>query len=286
MFALERRARPIVKWAGSKSNCLSRLVSCFPGTFGRYIEPFVGSGAVFLALSPEVPVLLNDANQELMAMYRAIRDRPLDLMLALDKLGKEYSEDFYYRLRDQPATEPVAAAARFIFLNKTCFNGLYRTNSRGEFNVPFGKRKRCPALYERAVLLEVAFRLRGAQIFCTDFEAVVDSAERGDLVYCDPPYLPSSDTACFSEYTPGGFGWEDHIRLREASRRAAERGAHVVISNSAVPFIREFYSGWSVDELEVPRRINAKADRRGLVRDVVVRPTYGSALSMPAQRPQ
>jgi DNA adenine methylase len=227
---------------------------------------------VFLALDPGTPALLNDANAELMQLYRMVRDFPLALMDALDGMARQYDEAFYYRTRESRPEHPVEQAARFLFLNKTCFNGLYRTNTKGAFNVPFGKYKRCPQLYERANVLEVSYRLRGVQIFSTDFEAILDSAEKGDLVYCDPPYLPQSATAHFSEYTAAGFAWEQHVRLRDACDRAAARGAHVVISNAAVPVTSELYAGWRLHELEVAHNISAKADKRGRVKELVARP--------------
>jgi DNA adenine methylase len=272
MFRYERRAKPCLKWAGGKANCLSRLLEYFPTHFSRYLEPFLGGAAVFLALEPTASALLNDANEELISLYRIIRDNPLALMDALENLQAEYCEAFYYALRSAIPTAPVDRAARLIFLNKTCFNGLYRTNAKGEFNVPFGKRKRCPALYDRASLLEVSFRLRNAQLFCTDFEAVVNSAERGDLVYCDPPYLPSSSTANFAEYTASGFSAEDHRRLRDCCERAANRGATVVVSNSSSLATESLYRGWTLFSFEVPRCINSKAERRGSVLEIVAIP--------------
>lgn len=272
MFKYEHRAKPVVKWAGGKGNSLSRLLERFPTKCERYIEPFLGGGAVFLALSPGIPALLNDANADLMELYRVIRDYPLALMEALDLMRTEYDSKFYYELRDRRLTHPVDRAARFLYLNKTCFNGLYRTNTKGEFNVPFGKRKRCPQLYERANLLEVAYRLRGVHLFSTDFEAILDSAEKGDLVYCDPPYLPVSATAHFQEYTADGFSWEQHVRLRDACLRAATRGAYVAISNAAVASAQVLYEGWNLLELPVFRKINAKGDRRGVVNDLLAMP--------------
>ena len=265
MFSLESRDKPVLKWAGGKSGVLEPLVTLFPAQFRRYSEPFLGAGAVFLALRGDCPAILNDSNGELMDLYRVLRDHPGRLMAALDKLGRKYSERFYYRLRGEVPSGVIGRAARLVFLNKTGFNGLYRLNSKGEFNVPFGKRANCPALYDRENLLAVSQRLKAARLSCVDFEKVINEARKGDFVYCDPPYAPVSATSSFSAYTKSGFGVEDQFRLRNACVRAAKRGVRVAVSNSNSRLIRELYRAWNLTKIPARRAINSKVTARGKV---------------------
>lgn len=276
-FDRESRCRPVLKWAGGKSGLIEALVTRFPSVFNRYFEPFLGGAAVFLSLRPDTcGAVLNDANPELVGLYEAVRDHPGALMEALDRLAPQYSEEFYYSLRETLPEDRLDRAARTVFLNKTGFNGLYRQNSKGLFNVPFGRRARCPALYVRQNLLEVSRRLRAAELVCGDFEAVIDRAEADDFVYCDPPYEPLSVTSSFNAYQAGGFGPLEQRRLRDACARAASRGAVVVVSNSAAPLIRELYRGWPVDEVRARRAINSKANLRGEVAELVVTLSSGT----------
>ncbi len=270
MFNIENRVRPILKWAGGKSGLLPQLLEHFPPTFNRLVEPFVGGGAVFFALQSGVPALINDGNRELIELYNVVRDTPDDLMKALDQLADQYSERFYYKLRSQKPNTPVLRAARMVFLNKTGFNGLYRQNSQGIFNVPFGKRVACPGLYERENLLHASLHLRNACIKSLDFEEIVDTTGEGDFVYCDPPYEPLSSTASFTAYKASGFSQDDQQRLRDAVVRATERGAYVVISNSTADFILTLYNGWHVRRIFARRSINSKGVGRGEIAEVLV----------------
>ncbi len=269
MFDLNSRAKPIVKWAGGKTQLLPDLVELLPVRFNRYIEPLIGGGALFLSLPSEHPSVINDTNHDLMLLYRVVREQPEALMRELDRLAAAYSEKFYYALRADEPERPLARAARMLFLNKTGFNGLYRENAKGKFNVPFGRRKACPELYDRANLERVSARLKHAEILSVDFETAIDAAREGDLVYCDPPYLPRSATSNFAGYTLDGFGVEDHERLKRACERAAARGALAVISNSATETSYSLYRGWTVRELWARRSINSKAERRGEVKELV-----------------
>lgn len=269
MFDYANRAKPVIKWAGGKSNLLPRLLEIFPRRFHRYVEPFAGGASTFLSLKPGTPAVLNDALLDLVATYRVIRQMPTELMHHLDGMRARYSADYYRIVRDKSPELDIERASRFIFLNKTCFNGLYRTNAKGKFNVPFGKRVKCPALYDRDNLLAVGDRLRGAEILHGDFEAVLDAAREGDLVYCDPPYAPVSKTASFAGYLPGGFTWRDHERLKHAAVRAAQRGATVVITNSATEPVRALYADLALTTVYAPRHINSKGNRRGRVPELV-----------------
>lgn len=260
----------MLKWAGGKARLLARLAAHFPRSCERYVEPFLGGGAVFLALRDGIPALLNDSNRELLDLYNVVMERPGELVGALDRLGSQYSEEFYYRMRAAIPDDLVERAARTVFLNKTGYNGLYRKNSSGGFNVPFGKRKRCPGLYNRANLAAVGARLRRAELRCSDFAAVIGEAGPGDFVYCDPPYEPLSKTSSFNAYKDGGFSRKEQERLRDSCAEAADRGAMVAVSNSSAAFIKELYAGFDIRTLMARRVINSKIDRRSEIEEVLV----------------
>lgn len=275
--------KPVLKWAGGKRSLLPQLVPLFPVAFERYVEPFVGGGAVFLALQAEVPAHINDANPEIVQLYEVLRDEPLRLMVELDALAARYCEEFFYALRLAVPESRAAAAARTVFLNKTGFNGLYRQNSKGVFNVPFGKRARCPALYERENILAVSRHLARTKVTNVDFEAVLDGCGAGDFVYCDPPYEPLSATSSFNAYKAGGFTREDQRRLRAACARAAARGAEVFVSNSSASFVLDLYAEDEVHRVKARRAINSKACSRGEIDEVLVRVRPAAHFSQASQ---
>ena len=263
--------KPVLKWAGGKTSLIPQLIKHFPQSFNRYFEPFLGGGAVFLALDQAKKSVINDFNTEITNLYEIIRDEPRQLMRELDLLGEKYSEKFYYELRAAKPKLHVKKAARTLFLNKTCFNGLYRQNSRGEFNVPFGKRPRLPKIYERPQIMELSKRLKKTKLLTLDFEEVIDLAGPGDFIYCDPPYEPLSVTSSFNSYTFKGFNKKDQIRLLEASERAVARGAQVAISNSSAPFVKKLFRNWELVTIVSRRSINSKGDRRGLVEEILAK---------------
>ena len=271
-FNLDLRAKPVLKWAGGKSQLISQLIPHFPKDFNRYIEPFLGAGALFFALNPKCPAIINDANPELYELYLVLRDHPEPLTKLLDRYQRKYSEDFYYELRASRLKTPIERAARFIFLNKTGFNGLYRLNSKGEFNVPFGKRKQCPTLYEPENLKRVSERLRKTRIKNLDFEKVIRMAKKGDFIYCDPPYSPMSRTSSFNSYMANGFSHTEQIRLKEACEEASKRGAIVAISNSSAPLILDLYQDWRIHLIKARRSINSKSHLRGPIHEVLSTP--------------
>lgn len=264
------RVKPVLKWAGGKAGLIEQLHPLFPQNFSRYIEPFFGGGAVFFSLEHLPQSLINDANSELVHLYQIVRDQPVELMKTLDKLSLLYSEKFYYDLRSNKEGRAVDIAARTVFLNKTGFNGLYRQNSRGEFNVPFGKRTRCPALYDQENILAVSKRLQKTEIRCDDFELILDCTTAGDFVYCDPPYEPVSTTSSFNAYKANGFSQDDQIRLKKACERATARGVFVIVSNSSASFITELYKDWDMRTILARRAINSKSEKRGPVAEIVV----------------
>lgn len=267
------RARPFLKWAGGKSQLLEQYQPLLPRRFERYHEPFVGGAAVFFSLRAAIPArfgaTLTDFNDELANCYRVVRDRVEALIAALG--GHSYDREHYYAVREQdPAgLDPVARAARTIFLNRAGFNGLYRVNSEGRFNVPFGRYAN-PKICDADNLRACAAALRGVACETRDFAAVADAAEPGDFVYFDPPYTPVSSTANFTAYNPGGFGWKEQQRLAELVHTLAARKVKVMLSNSDVPEIRSLYRGLPVIEVQASRSINCKAGGRGKIGEVVI----------------
>jgi DNA adenine methylase len=270
LFNISDRARPVLKWAGGKSALLEQLVPLFPNAFDRYIEPFLGGGAVFFSLRPGVPALLNELNPELFNLYCVIRDAPDQLIQQLDQYVRCYSKEFYYALRAEIPESATARAARTLFLNKTGFNGLYRQNARGQFNVPFGHRKKCPALYNAANFQVVSRRLVQAELRNLDFEAVIANAGAGDFVYCDPPYEPLSATSSFNTYTSHGFDRNEQKRLHDALAGAVARGAKVALSNSTASYVLDLYERWDVRRVKARRAINSVPGRRGAIDEILV----------------
>ncbi len=264
------RCRPLLKWAGGKSGLLSQISDHLPQSCSTYFEPFLGGGAVYFALENPEKAVINDANAELFVFYEVVRDHPRELMDALDALAKEYSEEFYYELRSSEPRDPVAKAARTVFLNKTGFNGLYRQNSTGAFNVPFGKRVKCPSLYDRENTLLAASKLAHAKICNLDFADIISQAGPGDLVYCDPPYEPLSTTSSFNAYRGGGFSQSEQLRLLKSCLEAQARGAWVLVSNSSAPFILNLYKDFELAKVTANRAVNSKGSRRGAVDEVVL----------------
>lgn len=265
--------RPFLKWVGGKSQLIAQFRPLLPRKFERYFEPFVGGAALFFELRelrPEKQAHLRDVNAELIDCYRAVRDHVGDVIAALGK--HRYDRDHYYRVRDdKPGTLTlVERAARTIYLNKTGFNGLYRVNSAGRFNVPFGRYTN-PTFCDPDNLRACSRALRGVDIEVADFQAVVAEAEPGDFVYFDPPYVPVSETSDFTSYAAGGFGPEEQKRLAEAFGRLARKGVYVMLSNSDTPMVRELYAGHRIDVVYAARSVNSNATRRGKIGEVVVR---------------
>lgn len=265
-------ARPFLKWAGGKTQLLPELLARLPAEIRRYHEPFVGSGALFFALRARglaARAYLSDANEPLVETYKAIRDDVEGVIAALARHRNE--ETHFYRVRDlDPSTlTPAERAARLIYLNRTCFNGLYRENRSGRFNVPFGRYAR-PRICNETNLRAVSSALKRVCISRRDYASVLDLAKPGDFVYFDPPYQPVSATSSFTSYDRHGFGEEDQRRLRDVFARLASRGVSVMLSNSDTPLVRELYAGFRIDRVWASRAINSKGDRRGKVAEVIV----------------
>lgn len=259
--------RPFVKWAGGKRLLLPSLERLAPSS-ARYHEPFLGGGALAFRLLSTRPGLVfsgSDANPDLVDAYIAARDRADDLVSALRSLERRYAEDpegCYYGVRGSRPRGLVQRAARLLFLNRTCYNGLYRVNSRGGFNVPHGKYERPNIVNEKKVRAAgLLLRSSGARISCRDFAAVLDDAERGDFVYFDPPYLPASP-AGFTAYTGRGFGYEQLRRLAGVCAELDSMGALVMVSNADARAVSELFPGWRARRLESCRMVNSVASGR------------------------
>jgi len=266
--------RPFLKWVGGKNQLLDELRPLLPPVFGRYFEPFVGGGALFFACKPP-RAALRDVNEELIDCYCAIRDRVDEVITALRK--HKYEREHFYTVR---ALEPKALAhapraARTIFLNKTGFNGLYRVNRSGKFNVPFG-RYTDPRFCDDENLRSCSIALQGVDIQVRKFEAVVLEAKPKDFVYFDPPYVPVSETSDFTSYVPGGFSWKEHEALADVFLRLSRKGVYAMLSNSDTRAVRDLYAGFAVHQVNATRSVNSNATRRGKVAEVIVR-NYGRA---------
>ena len=235
---MSQNIQPFLKWAGGKRWLVSQHSSIFPLSFKRYIEPFLGSGAVFFSLQPQEAILA-DVNCELIACYTAIKN---DWQLVEHELAKHHrahSKDYYYKIRAYRPINLHKKAARFIYLNRTCWNGLYRVNLDGQFNVPIGTKN--AVLTEADNFPVLSALLKNADISASDFEPIVDKAKRGDLLFVDPPYTVKHNLNGFIKYNERLFTWNDQIRLRDSLLRATGRGAHVVLTNANHESVRELY---------------------------------------------
>lgn len=257
--------KPFLKWQGGKSALMPQIAPYLPKRCDRWIEPFLGGGgAFFWAYNAGIAdkFILADSNQQLISTYVAVRDRPRWLETDLAFHEANHSKDYYYQARNYYNALP--SPDRFIYLNKTCFNGMYRENSRGEFNIPVG-RYRKPSICDRPTLLAASKALQSAKLECADFTKTIATARAGDFLYCDPPY---ADT--FVGYTRGGFTQAHQTALRDALVQAGDRGVKWAISNSDTPFIRELYDGFAIATISARRSSSAKASGRGVVNELLI----------------
>lgn len=269
--------RPFLKWAGGKQQLLRQLTPLLPPSFAGYAEPFVGSGALFFHLRSagrlHGRVTLADSNPDLINSYRVIRDHIEELIELLAGHGRRHSREHYYDTRalDRGGRrlDAVEQAARTIYLNRTCYNGLYRVNRQGQFNVPMGS-YRNPAILQEKVLRAAHAALQGVTLEAVDYRLLQTEFRPGDFVYFDPPYQPSSTTANFTSYTADDFGEDDQRRLAALFRELGERGVYCMLSNSHTPLIRELYREFRVEKVRARRMINSRGDKRGKVEELVV----------------
>lgn len=262
-----RGVTPFLKWAGGKRWLANNHIAVFPATYERYIEPFLGSGAIFFRLSP-ARALLTDVNEDLINLYKVIRDDWSALSVQLKKHSKRHSDDYYYAVRHQRPASDVSRAARFLYLNRTCWNGLYRVNRRGEFNVPRGTKD--SVLLDSDDFQLVAQSLRRARLEVCDFERAIDRAEQGDLIFADPPYTVKHNNNGFIKYNDRIFSWDDQVRLRDALVRAHERGAMFVLTNAFHESVRELYEQFELRALSRSSVLAGEARARGGTEELLV----------------
>ena len=273
--------QPFLKWAGGKRQ-LIRKIQCFvPRKYRFYFEPFVGAGALLFELRP-LTAFINDANEELINCYRVIKESPEELIAHV--LSHPITKKYFYKLRSRDRDpdfnhlSSVERASRIIFLNKTCYNGLFRVNSRGQFNVPFGKYSD-PRIVDEVVIRAVSNYLNTAniQISSRDFESALSTAGLGDFIYLDPPYDPLSDTSSFTGYSLNGFNRDEQRRLKRMCDNLHRRGCKLLISNSATEFIRKLYSNknrYTIVEVGANRSINSIGNSRGRVSELLIFNNY------------
>jgi len=264
---------PFIKWAGGKKQLLEQINKYLPKNFNKYLEPFIGGGALFFYLLPNKAILI-DNNEELINCYRVIQNKIGELIISLKKHKNE--KDYFYKIRsiDRNPVEfkklsDVERASRTIYLNKCCFNGLYRVNSKGEFNVPFGKYEN-PKFCDEQNLLAVNTVLKDVQIINGDFKECLELAEKDDFIYFDPPYQPISTTANFTSYTKENFNKEDQVRLFKVYKELDNRGCKVMLSNSYNEFILDLYKKYDLKTVYARRAINSDASGRGQIKEVLI----------------
>ncbi len=281
LFKRNDLLQPFLKWAGGKRQLVSKIRDYIPRRFELYFEPFVGAGAVLFDLQPHT-ALINDANRELINCYRVIKRDPAGLIAHVRQ--HRNTKTYFYNLRSldrDPSFKklsPIERASRIIFLNKTCYNGLFRVNSQGHFNVPFGNYSN-PVIVDEVVIRAVSRYLTGAHIEISndDFEAALSGASRGDFVYLDPPYDPLSDTASFTGYNLNSFGRDEQRRLKAVCDDLTGRKCKVLLSNSDTEFIRELYgdtSRYTIVEVAASRNINSVATARGKISELLIFNNY------------
>lgn len=262
------RVRPILKWAGGKQQLLSQLIPAVPSHYNKYIEPFFGGGALFFALAPN-RAIISDSNPEIINVYRCTANYPEKLISILETLKMDKETYYHIRSWDLSDKSDIERAARILYLNRLCFNGLYRVNRKGIFNVPYGdyKNPKVSFPYE----LQMASRLlKNCTICCEDYKEILSIyAEEGDFIFIDPPYLPISKYSDFKRYTRDQFHESDHVELAEKIKELHKKGCHVLVTHSNHPLISELYKDFKIDVFQTKRNINKNPElRKG--EDVVI----------------
>lgn len=256
--------KPFLRWAGGKSKLVKSIKDFLPqsNSYDSYFEPFVGAGAMFFYINPS-KAILSDINVDLINCYRQVAKHPIEVWNLLQIYKKLDSKEFYYNIRSQKIEElkPVEQAARFIYMNKAAFNGIYRVNQRGEFNVPYGPSFKGPALPEKCVLEDASEILNRAILLAADYREVCEMAKRGDFIYLDPPYPPTNGTAYFTHYSADRFNWDDQRQVSKVFRELDEKGCLVMMSNSDRKEIRSMYKGYYMQRLKVTRWLGSNGNR-------------------------
>ncbi len=267
---------PMLKWVGGKRQLLSEIVPMLDSKCSTYIEPFVGGGAVLFSMQPK-KAIINDYNQELINVYRMVRDNLDELIEALEIHEEKNSSEYYYEIRALDREDnfermsDVEKAARIIYLNKTCYNGLYRVNSAGQFNSPYGKYKK-PNIVNEPVLRAISkyFNENDIEILNGDYRHALRNLDSKAFVYLDPPYMPISSSSSFTGYTEGGFGYNSQVELKNECDRLREQGIRFVQSNSDCEVIRELYKDYNIKTVKAKRSINSVANKRGEINEVLI----------------
>lgn len=266
---------PVVKWAGGKRQLINDLLEYMPDFYNNYFEPFIGGGALFFELQAE-NAYISDINDELINLYKVIQNDVYTLIRSLEKHSKNFSKEYFLYLRnldrlpDYETLSEVEKASRFIFLNRTCFNGLYRVNSKGHFNVPFGKYKN-PRIVDEQNLINCSFLLKKTKIQKADFNEILNYVQKNDFVYFDPPYVPLNDSSYFTSYTKEGFTWKDQEKLKKLCDKLTTKGVRFMLSNSDTEETRKLYSKYEIITVYANRNINANGDGRGKITEILVR---------------
>ncbi|HFI0451458.1 TPA: DNA adenine methylase [Streptococcus suis] len=268
--------RPFTKWTGGKRQLLSAIEPLLPSSFNNYFEPFVGGGALFFNLAPKKAVI-NDFNSELINCYQEIKHNPQELIDYLHKHDANNSKGYYLQLRSVDRSDKINSmssterAARILYMLRVNFNGLYRVNSKNQFNVPYGRYKN-PKIVDEELILSVSHYLNANEIsiLTGDFEEAVKNVKRGDFVYFDPPYIPLSETSAFTSYTHEGFSYDDQVRLRNTFKRLSDKGAYVMLSNSSSPLVEELYKDYHIHKVSATRTNGATANSRGKISEFII----------------
>ena len=268
--------QPFTKWTGGKRQLLPIIKELMPETYNDYYEPFIGGGALFFDLAPERAVI-NDYNAELINCYQQIRNNPQELIDLLKYHQENNSKDYYLQLRSVDRDDrinnmsDVQRAARILYMLRVDFNGLYRVNSKNQFNVPYGSYKN-PKIVDEELILAISNYLNSNQIEIRtgDFEDALLDVQEGDFIYFDPPYIPLSETSAFTSYTQEGFSYEDQVRLRDTFRRLNDAGAYVMLSNSSSHLVEELYQDFNIHHVEATRTNGAKSSSRGKISEIIV----------------
>ncbi|MBN2825520.1 MAG: DNA adenine methylase [Campylobacterales bacterium] len=265
--------KPIIKWVGGKRQLINELKRLMPPKYNRYFEPFIGGGALFFELKPQ-NAFINDYNSELINLYQVVRDNPNALIV--DVCEHKNEVEYYYEIRaldrDREIFDKlsdVKRASRFLYLNKTAFNGLYRVNSKNQFNVPFGRYKN-PNYCVPDNIMACSELFKNTEMTNDDFEVIKDKVQAGDFVYFDPPYIPLTATSSFTTYTDKGFDEDMQFRLKELCDSIDKKGAYFMLSNSSVKLVYELYESYNIHEVKAKRSINSNGNGRGKITEMVV----------------
>ena len=270
---LREETYPIVKWVGGKRQLMFELLENIPKSYNRYFEPFIGGGALFFELKPN-NAYISDMNEELINLYQVVRDNVEELIKDLQK--HDISKEYFMQIRNIDRTKKyqnwsdVKKASRFIYLNRTCFNGMYRVNSKGEFNVPFGNYKN-PRIIDENNLINCSNLLQKTEIKNADFSKILNYIQEGDFVYFDPPYVPLNETSSFTSYTKYGFDIDMQFKLRDICDELDSMGVKFMLSNSDTKLVNELYANYEIKKVFASRQINANPNGRGKITEVLVK---------------